>query len=129
MTTTTPGAAAPSRWDFDGFVRGLQQSAAAHAKSDRKGTADLLFKAAAAIIAARQLATRERDAYDTVLAATCRSHVKECEQLQAQNARLTEALRFYANPQIYKPHPDGPAFDRRDLSYAARNTLKEIGDE
>ena len=37
--------------------------------------------------------------------------------------RLREALTFYANPEIYQPHPHGPAFDNRDLSYAARSAL------
>jgi hypothetical protein len=32
---------------------------------------------------------------------------------------LRKALEWYANPEIYKPHPHGPAFDRRDLSYHA----------
>lgn len=32
---------------------------------------------------------------------------------------LLEALRFYANPEVYRPHPHGPAFDRRDLSFVA----------
>lgn len=39
---------------------------------------------------------------------------------QAQRIEtLEEALRFYANPAIYQPHPCGPAFDRRDVSYVA----------
>lgn len=37
--------------------------------------------------------------------------------------QLVEALRFYADPEIYKPHPHGPAFDRRDLSFRAREAL------
>lgn len=41
----------------------------------------------------------------------------------AELDRLREALEFYANPEIYKPHPHGPAFDRRDLSYHARAAL------
>lgn len=42
---------------------------------------------------------------------------------QAEIERLRAALEFYANPEIYKPHPDGPAFDRRDVSYVARAAL------
>ncbi len=35
-------------------------------------------------------------------------------------APLVEALEFYANPEIYRPHPHGPAFDRRqDLNFKA----------
>ena len=43
--------------------------------------------------------------------------------------RLNEALRFYADPEIYKPHPHGPAFERRDLSFVARAALAEGGKE
>lgn len=43
--------------------------------------------------------------------------------------RLREALAFYANPEIYKPHPHGPGFDRRDLSYSARAALHPIQGE
>lgn len=42
---------------------------------------------------------------------------------RAEAARLREALTFYANPQVYAPHPHGPAFDRRDLSWHARAAL------
>ena len=45
--------------------------------------------------------------------------------LLAENERLRGALEFYANPSIYEPHPHGPAFDRRDVSYAARAALKQ----
>ena len=41
----------------------------------------------------------------------------------AKVAELRTALEFYANPEIYKPHPHGPAFDRRDVSYRARAAL------
>jgi len=40
---------------------------------------------------------------------------------------LREALAFYANPEIYKPHPHGPAFDRRDRSYHAIAALNQGG--
>ncbi len=42
---------------------------------------------------------------------------------QRENERLREALKWYANPEIYKPHPNGPAFDRRDLSWHAISAL------
>ena len=42
---------------------------------------------------------------------------------QAEIERLRKALEFYANPEIYKPHPHGPAFDRRDLSFHALSAL------
>lgn len=38
-------------------------------------------------------------------------------------ARLREALEFYSNTETYKPHPHGPAFDRRDVSFHARAAL------
>jgi hypothetical protein len=37
---------------------------------------------------------------------------------------MVEALEFYANPVIYTPHPNGIAFDRRDLSSIAIAALK-----
>ena len=37
--------------------------------------------------------------------------------------KLADALRFYANPDIYKAHPHGSAFERRDLSYTAREAI------
>jgi len=33
------------------------------------------------------------------------------------------ALRWYADPEVYRPHPHGPAFDNRDLSFHARAAL------
>ena len=47
----------------------------------------------------------------------------EIAALRAENTRLREALEWYANPVIYKPHPHGPAFDARDLSWKARAAL------
>ena len=44
---------------------------------------------------------------------------------EARIAVLEKALEFYANPEIYKPHPHGAAFDRRDKSYIARTALAE----
>lgn len=46
---------------------------------------------------------------------------------EAEVERLREKLRFYANPDVYKPHPSGPAFDDRDLSFFARAALAEGG--
>lgn len=46
-------------------------------------------------------------------------------RLMDEIERLNEALRFYANSEIYKPHPHGPAFDRRDISFVARAALSE----
>jgi len=39
---------------------------------------------------------------------------------------LIAALEFYANPAVYAPHPHGPAFDRRDISFKAKNALAEF---
>jgi hypothetical protein len=55
------------------------------------------------------------------------------ESLRAENARpteerdaLVEGLRWYAQPHIYAPHPNGPAFDDRDLSWHARSVLAKV---
>lgn len=37
--------------------------------------------------------------------------------------RYRTALEWYAKPEIYRPHPHGPAFDRRDLSWHAKAAL------
>jgi hypothetical protein len=53
--------------------------------------------------------------------------LKESAALRSENERLREALSFYANPEVYKPHPDGLGFDRRDLSFHARAALNGEG--
>jgi hypothetical protein len=35
-------------------------------------------------------------------------------------------LEWYASPEIYQPHPHGPAFDRRDLSACAKSFLSKL---
>ena len=70
---------------------------------------------------ARLIAAAPRLAADTLRL------LDEIERLTAENERLNEALRFYADPEIYKPHPHGPAFERRDLSFVARAALAEGG--
>ncbi len=56
---------------------------------------------------------------DQVLDAIHQHYAPEITRLRAENERLRAALSFYANPEVYKPHPHGAAFDRRDLSYHA----------
>ena len=51
--------------------------------------------------------------------------IAELDSLYGEVARLKKALAFYANPEIYKPSPHGPAFDRRDLSATAIAALKD----
>lgn len=46
--------------------------------------------------------------------------------LEERLATSTQALEFYANPEIYKPHPHGLAFDQRDVSFCARTALSQI---
>lgn len=58
-----------------------------------------------------------------------REDVVELIALREREARLVEALRFYADPQIYKPHPYGLGFDRRDVSFRAKAALAEIEKE
>ena len=53
----------------------------------------------------------------------------ELTRLRAENAKMRKRLEWYANPEIYKPHPHGPAFDHRDLSFSARATRAEIEQE
>ena len=60
------------------------------------------------------------------LSASLVAEVTESEALRAQltEARvgedeLREALAQYANPDLYRSHPHGLAFDRRDKSYIA----------
>lgn len=55
--------------------------------------------------------------------AAIESQASRIEALEAENARLREALEWYADPEVYRPHPQGIAFDRRDLSFCARSAL------
>jgi len=41
-----------------------------------------------------------------------------------REAALREALSFYANPEVYRPHPHGIAFERRDISDIAIAALE-----
>ena len=62
------------------------------------------------------------DTHETML----RVSKQWCARAHAAEARvavLEKALEFYANSEIYKPHPHGAAFDRRDKSYIARTAL------
>jgi hypothetical protein len=49
--------------------------------------------------------------------------LSRAETAERERDEARAALEFYANPDIYKPHPHGPAFDRRDLSDVARRAL------
>lgn len=53
----------------------------------------------------------------------------EITRLRSDLSVAREALEFYANPEIYKSHPHGLAFDKRDLSERARTTLNRINGE
>jgi len=56
--------------------------------------------------------------------------IRVIERHSASVKKLESALEFYANPAVYAPHPHGPAFDRRDISYRAKNALAEFrGDD
>ena len=46
-------------------------------------------------------------------------HEAAIDAALAREAGLREALSFYANPEVYRPHPHGIAFDRRDISHIA----------
>ena len=49
--------------------------------------------------------------------------IVRCDVQFAEIERLREALKFYANPEIYKPHPHGIGFDNRDASFVAHSAL------
>ncbi len=51
--------------------------------------------------------------------------IREITALRAENERLRAALQWYADPERYKPHPHGLAFERRDISYVARAALTQ----
>lgn len=53
----------------------------------------------------------------------------ENDILKSEMARLREALTFYANPEVYRPHPHGIGFDRRDISGIARAALSTSEDQ
>ena len=49
-------------------------------------------------------------------------HIQAADRIKA----LETALRFYANPGMYQPHPHGLAFDRRgDLYRMAKRVVDE----
>lgn len=60
-------------------------------------------------------------------------HVRDAHELLEKAQKtwpmmdILETIKFYANPEVYKPHPHGIAFDRRDLSYGARALLSRMG--
>lgn len=53
------------------------------------------------------------------------AQAKRIAELELEIARLREALNWYDNPNVYRPNPHGPAFDRRDLSFVARAALQD----
>jgi hypothetical protein len=57
-------------------------------------------------------------------AALIRALEARAEASEARNKALEEALAWYADPERYKPHPHGIAFNRRDISYTARAALE-----
>ena len=48
--------------------------------------------------------------------------------IEAEREEMVDALKFYANPEIYKAHPQGLAFDDRDRSFIAKSVLKKMGE-
>jgi hypothetical protein len=49
----------------------------------------------------------------------------ECMRLLEWNKQLVHAMKHYANPEIYKAHPHGPAFERHNLTQTAINALSQ----
>ncbi|NTG94216.1 hypothetical protein [Rhizobium rhizogenes] len=63
----------------------------------------------------------------TATASATLAEMTDCAQ--SAEAALEEArgvLEWYASPEIYQPHPHGPAFDRRDLSALAKSFLSKL---
>ena len=70
-----------------------------------------------------------RDGLRETDAQICRQAAATLERAIAAEAKLAtavKALEWYANPEIYKQHPHGPAFDRRDVSFGAREAIASI---
>lgn len=68
-----------------------------------------------------------RGLYDAFQKTLARAESAE-SSLAAANERVKElegVLSFYASPEVYRPHPHGPAFDRRDLSDVAVAALQK----
>jgi hypothetical protein len=68
-----------------------------------------------------------RDDADAILAALAAAGLAVLPVGEIERQRA--ALRFYINPEVYRAHPHGPAFDSRDLSFVARAALAEPRDE
>lgn len=74
-------------------------------------------------------------AIDAVTVDECEGFIREerqrhdglLTQAERQRDELRKALEFYANPEIYKPHPHGLAFDDRDVSFRAKSVLANHG--
>ena len=93
-------------------ARDLAGTQAIYRERDRAAN-EALFKLEASEARVRELERKNSD----------QRAIIDAEKARAD--RLAAALKFYANPEIYKPHPHGPAFDRRDLSFHAITALKE----
>jgi hypothetical protein len=99
------------------------------------GMADLIATRAErdrAVLACEQMATRIADLEAVAKRRAEAMIAKDAEhdrqaariaELEDEIARLRIGIAFYADPAVYLPHPHGPAFDRRDLSWHARAVL------
>ena len=101
------------------------------AEAFKNSAVELMGKADAEIAALEARATTA-EASLAIVQAECEKQARLAEAadyaLDAARERITkleEGLAFYANPEIYKPHPHGPAFERRDLSDHARALLQK----
>jgi hypothetical protein len=67
--------------------------------------------------------TFDSNVHAHTMAERCEQAIMDERTAVAEVERLRQALEWYANPEIYQPHPHGIAFDRRDLSFKARCAL------
>ncbi|MBM7046088.1 hypothetical protein [Rhizobium lusitanum] len=81
------------------------------------------------VIARADAAEQELTDTQTANHAMSEDHAALKVTAAAQTSLLEEArgvLEWYASPEIYQPHPHGPAFDHRDLSASAKSFLSKL---
>lgn len=80
-----------------------------------------LIEADNAALTARVKEAEQIAVYETAVA---QAEIDGRKALETQLAAARKALEWYANPEIYKPHPHGIGFEDRDKSYVAKAALE-----